>query len=164
MGKKVKIEQVMDEVVSLNNQIRGLEMLLSQKKAVVGKYFEATGNRQLQNDEATVFLSERTSIKYDVQKVVKKLGKKAYAFVDRTYTILDWDGFTRLCSAHGISPKELKQFVFVDKVVNQDKLSKLYEKGEVSLDELSGCYDATVNRSVVLKMKNVNRELTIRKS
>lgn len=163
MSKKVKIEQVMDEVISLNNQIRGLEMLLNQKKAMVGKYFEATGNRQLQNDEATVFLSERTNIKYDVQKVVKKLGKKAYTFVDRTYTILDWKAFTHLCTSHGISQEELKQVVFVEKVVNQDKLSKLYEKGQVSLDELSGCYDATVNKSVVLKMKNVNREFTIRK-
>lgn len=162
--KKVNIDETMDDIVNISNQISGLKMLLSNKKATVAKYFEKSGERSIANDDCVVYIQERTTINYDVEKITKKLGKKVSSlFISKEYRIRDWDRFVCLMKQHGITPDVLRAYVSVDKKVDDKKLSKLYERGVVSLTDLQGCYEATVSKSVALRMKNVDREIPITK-
>ncbi len=159
---KISIDKTMQDIVHINNQLAGLQMLLDQKKAIMAKYFDKTGERSVANDECSVYVQERTHIDYDVDAILELLNQDITdQFVDRTRSVKDWSAFVAMCKRHGITPKELRPYISVSRSVNQEKLSKLYEKGVVSLSDLKGCYTATVKKSVALRMKNVDREIPI---
>lgn len=158
----IDVSKLMDEVVSINNQLTGLKMLLDNKKKVLAKYFEKSGTNQLQNDEATVFVQERTQIEYDMEALQDIIDADLLSqFVDKKYTIPSWSTFVSFCKAHDIKPKQLKPYISVEKQVNQAKLSKLYELGKISVEDLEGCYSATSKKSIVLRMKNTPSDIPI---
>ena len=159
---KISLDKTMQDIVSLNNQIAGLKMLLQHKKDQMAKYFTATGQKSIANDECTVYVQERTKIEYDVDAILESLGKDdAKRFVDWTYTIPDFKRFALFLKSKGITPRDVRPFLSVTKEVNQDKLTKLYEKGEITLEDLDGCYTASVTKSVALRMKNIDKEVPI---
>ena len=149
---KISVDKLMQDIVYINNQISGLKMLLEQKKKIMAKYFDVSGHRSITNDEATCYISEKTNIEYDVEELQNHLSKEIL------------NKFTKLCKEYGIKPKELKEFISVEKKVNQEKLAKLYEKGEVEPAELQGCYTCTVKKSIALRMKNVEKVIPITKA
>lgn len=162
---KISVDKLMQDIVYINNQLSGLKMLLEQKKKIMAKYFDVSGHRSITNDEATCYISEKTNIEYDVEELQNHLSKEILnKFIESNYKIKNWNKFTKLCKEHGIKPKELKEFIFVEKKVNQEKLAKLYEKGEVEPAELQGCYTCTVKKSIALRMKNVEKVIPITKA
>ena len=160
---KVNMNQLMEDVVHINNQIQGLQMLLQNKKSIIAKYFSKSGNRRIDGDEVTAYQQERVKIEYDVERILKKLPKElTLQFVDKSYSILDWKSFTRFCKEKGISPNELRRYILVSSSVNQEKLNALYDRGKIDLNDLKGCYEATTTKSIALKFKNVEREIPIK--
>nr|DAQ11952.1 MAG TPA: TBP-associated factor [Caudoviricetes sp.] len=161
---KVSIDKTMDDIVSIQNQISGLTMLLNQKKQVMAKYFKATGKRSVENENCFVFISERTNIEYDMHALMQALPKELLKyFVETERTIVDYKGLSTFLKDHGISPKELKPYIHVKRSVNQAKLNSLYEHGKLDIKQLAGCYAAEVKRSIVLRMRNVEQEIPIKK-
>ena len=162
---KVNIDKTMSDIVSLQNQITGLQMLLDQKKNIMAKYFDKTGNRSVSNDDCTVFVQERTTINYDVEKIRNRLSKdKCEKFIEseRYVDSENWKTFVNLMKKYNVPPIEMFKSMKTRRVVDQKKLSRMYENGEIELKELKGCYEASVKKSVVLKMKDVNKEIPIK--
>lgn len=163
MGKKISINDTMNDIVSLKNQIAGLNMLLENKKAIMAKYFDKTGNRTISNDDCTVYVAERTNIEYDIDKLKKRLQPHILKqFIVTQREITDWKEFCRVMKKYGIGYVELKDAISKKEVVDQKELTKLYERGDISLDDIKGCYTASVKKSIVLKMNDTNNELTIK--
>ncbi len=161
---KISVDNLMQEIVSINNQITGMKMLLDHKKKIMAKYFDSSGHKSLTNDEATVYVQERTSIQYDIAELEQHLSKGILSqFVESTYKIKNWHKFVKFCKAKGIKAQELKEFISVEKKVDQDKLTKLYERGVVEPAELTGCYTCTVKKNIALRMKNVDATIPITK-
>ena len=161
---KISLDKTMQDIVSLNNQIAGLKMLLQHKKDQMAKYFTVTGQKSVANDECTVYVQERTKIEYDVDAILDAIGKEeAKRFVDWSYSIPDFKRFALFLKSNGITPKDVRPFLSVTKEVNQDKLTKLYEQGEITLEDLEGCYTASVTKSVALRMNKIEKELSITK-
>lgn len=159
---KISLDKTMQDIVSLNNQIAGLKMLLQHKKDQMAKYFTVTGQKSVANDECTVFVQERTKIEYNVDAILETLGKdEAKRFVEWSYSIPDFKQFALFLKSKGITAKDVRPFLSVKKEVNQNKLTKLYEKGEITLEDLDGCYTASVTKSVALRMKNIDKEVPI---
>ncbi len=162
---KVNIDKTMSDIVSLQNQITGLQMLLDQKKNIMAKYFDKTGNRSVSNDDCTVFVQERTTINYDIEKIRNRLTKdKCEKFIEseRYIDSENWKTFVSLMKKYNVPPIEMFKSMKTRRVVDQKKLSRMYENGEIELKELKGCYEASVKKSVVLKMKDVNKEIPIK--
>lgn len=160
--KKVNIGDTMEEIVSLQNQINGLQMLLANKKSLMARYFEKTGKSQVSNSECTVFVQTRTKINYNMMALQEELEEDLLKeFVDKEYKINNWDKFTEIMKKHQVISSEIKPYIDVSRTVNEKKLNKLYEIGKIDIMDLQGCYDAKVSKSVVLKMKNVDREIPI---
>ena len=85
-------------------------------------------------------------------------------FIEKRYEITDWEALTKVLKSAKIKPEQIKQFIHVEKTVNQQKLNSLYEKGEINIEELSGCYSCVVNKSVAFRLKNYNTDkFTVRK-
>lgn len=163
---KVKINDVINDIVHIQNQIAGLNLLLENKKRIVERYFDKTGNRSIENDDCTVYVQERTRINYDIKALEKRLGKsQVSSFVNTKREITDWNLFSDFLRNHGVSRDEfanLKSCISVSKEVSQSKLSSLYESGKISLEDIQGCYDATVKKSIAIRMKNIDKEIPIK--
>ena len=162
---KVSIDKTMSDIVSLQNQITGLQMLLDQKKNIMAKYFDKTGNRSVSNDDCTVFVQERTTVNYDIEKLRNRLTRDKFEKFIESERYVDsdnWKEFVKLMKKYNVPPVEMFKSMKTRRVVDQKKLSRMYENGEISLKDLNGCYEASVKKSVVLKMKDVNKEIPIK--
>ena len=160
---KVSVDQVMDDIVHVQNQINGLTMLLNQKKATMARYFDKSGERSASNDECTVYVQERTNIDYDIDALKQTLPRDQYdSFVVTEHSIDDWKGFCRLLKKHGLTSQEVRPFISITRKVDQQKLNQMYEHGAITIQDLHGCYTATVKKSIVLKLKNTEREIPIK--
>lgn len=160
---KIDMNKLMDDVVHINNQIQGLQMLLQNKKSIIAKYFKKSGNRRIDGEEVIAYQQERVKIEYDVDRILKNLPKELTSqFVDKSYSILDWKSFTRFCKEKNITPNELRRYILISSSVNQDKLNALYDRGKIDLSDLEGCYEATTTKSIALKFKNVEKEIPIK--
>ena len=159
----VSVDQVMDDIVHVQNQINGLTMLLNQKKATMAKYFDKSGERSASNNECTVYVQERTNIDYDIDALKQTLPRDQYdSFVVTEHSIDDWKGFCRLLKKHGLTAQEVRPFISIVRKVDQQKLNQMYEHGAITIQDLHGCYTATVKKSIVLKLKNTEREIPIK--
>ena len=162
MAKKISVDQTMQDIVYLKNQIDGLNMLLTQKKEIMAAYFEKSGNKSVSNDECTVFTTEKCKVDYDVDAICKRLEKSiTEQFIDRTVEIKDMKGLGRVLKKAVLSFSDIRPFLFISKKVNESKLSKLYDKELISLEDLKGCYSSSVTKSVVLRMKNIDSQINI---
>ena len=53
----------------------------------------------------------------------------------------------------GVDPKVFKTFITVQKEVNKKSLEQMYELGEVTLEDIKGCYDVeTINSYIDIKV------------
>ena len=163
MGKKVSIDKTMQDIVYIKNQIDGLTMLLNNKKNIMAKYFEKSGKRSIENDDASVYISERTKIDYDIDKILSKFPKEVTSkFIKSTYTISDWSGFCKYLKKHGIDGPPIKPYISLQREVSEGPLNYMYEHNLITLSDLEGCYDATVIKSITLRVKNTSNEVKIK--
>ena len=86
------------------------------------------------------------SVIFDADKLEKKLGKEAAMnYIDKEYRINDIDGFISLCKSYGMKPTEVKKFINVEKSVNKTRLEQDEELGDISMDDVEGCYTIKKN-------------------
>lgn len=161
MGK-IDLDKIMDDCVSIQNQLDGLSLLLMQKKQTLAKYFDQSGKRQLSNDDCTISVQERTTVDYDIEALSEKLPKNILPLVvEKHFEINDWDAFTKFLKRKGILGQEVRPYISITKNVNKDNLSKLYDQKKLSIKDIQGCYTAKVTKSVVLRLKDAKREINI---
>lgn len=154
-AKKFNVNKQLEEIENLKKQISTLESYLTIKKQEFSQYFKSSGERTASNGSITVYVQQKTSIDYDIAKLEEKLEADLLSeFVDKTYTIPDWKAFKKFLKENDIPAKELKPYISVEKQVNEEKLSKLYDSGEITLQDLEGCYNAKVTNSVAMRLGN----------
>ncbi len=159
---KVDIDHVMDECVSIQNQINGLNLLLVNKKQTLAKYFEVTGKRQISNDDCVVSVQERTTVDYDIDALSEKLPDEILSkIIEKRYEIVDWDKFVKFLKSYGIKSSAIRPHISVTKSINKENLSSLYERKKLSIKDIEGCYTAKITKSVVLRLKNAKQEINI---
>lgn len=159
---KIDIDHVMDECVSIQNQINGLNLLLVNKKQTLAKYFESTGKRQISNDDCVISVQERTTVDYDIDALSEKLPDEILSkIIEKRYEIVDWDKFVKFLKSYGIKSSAIRPHISVTKSINKENLSALYERKKLSIKDIEGCYTAKITKSVVLRLKNAKQEINI---
>lgn len=152
--KQEKVNKILDDIVHLNNQITGLEMLIKGKKEKVKEYFASTGKEQIKHPDVTAFVTTRTKVDYDISSIKKTLDKAIYRkFIKRTYR-LNIKKFKQICSMMNIDYRKFAKAIVISEQIDEEALDKLYENGEITLKDLSGCYDAQVSKSVSFRFPN----------
>ena len=150
--KQVSIDDLLQDCVSLNNQIAGLQLLLKQKKDKITEFMKASGDRQLKSEGVTCYVQERTKITYNVKKMKDELPKELYKqFLRRDAKIYDPQQFIKDIGAAGIPASAFKHSVDFNYIVDEQALSKAYDKGNVTLQDLEGYYDAETTKTVAFR-------------
>ena len=62
--KTATIDDLLQDCVSLNNQIAGLQLLLKQKKDKITEFMKASGETKLKSEGITCYVQERTKVNY----------------------------------------------------------------------------------------------------
>lgn len=99
---------------------------------------------QYQNNDKLVDVKSVTQKKiiWDVEKLEQKLDKEILNEIEeKTYTINNMEGLIKYLKSCGVNPKKFKSFVNVEKKIDQKKFNELSEMGDISLDDVKGCYE-----------------------
>ena len=154
MPKKVNVKQVVEEIGLLKIKIAEFEHMLSEKKKIMSRYFDSSGKSSITSGSTTVYVQTKTTIDYDIPAMKKKLDKDLFdEIVKRQYKVSDIRGLKLFLKKHDIDISDIKEYIEVEQSVDKDRLSKLYETGEITLADLEGCYDAKVTKTVAQRIK-----------
>lgn len=156
----MSIEELVLAAVNLQYKMEEDSIKLSSLKSRIQKYFDDNNKDRVDvhslsgKDCYSVSKQERVNITYDVDKLKKRLNKETFnEITDRKYIITDIDGIVKLLKRAKIKPEEFKQLIDVETTVNREALKQLYSIGEITMDKLKGCYDAKINKSIKIIVK-----------
>lgn len=154
-SKKVNIAKVMDELTALTRQQAMIDTLIVEKRQIMAKYFDKTGQREYKNSEGQIFTQERTDTKFDINGLLKNLPKDlTNQFITRRYIIEgeDWEEFVSYMKENGIKGSDIKEFFRVEKEVDKDALSDMYDHKKITLQQIKPYMDINFKKTLVLKL------------
>lgn len=97
--------------------------------------FEQTGRSY------SVTRVQKVNVQFHVSKLKKALGKDiSERVIQRSYSIIDMPGLISYLKECGVDPQIFKSFINVEERVDQKELDRLEELGEISKDQIEGCY------------------------
>lgn len=97
------------------------------------------------------------SINFDADKIEKKVDKQlASKFIQKEIIIDDWNGFVKYMKELGASLEEIKKYVSAKKTVDKKALENAEKLGQISIEDLKGCY--TVKKSASYLNTKISEE------
>lgn len=146
--RKAKIQ---DEIISLLQSLKSDSAVVSVARKEIGEdYCFIDEDAESGKCDISCKVVRTSKIIFDVQSVIQKIGKKRSSkFIDSDIRIINMDGMAELMKAHGVPFSEFKKLVSVSKSVNLSKLETMNQLGEVSQEELEGCYEIKHDRQYV---------------
>lgn len=95
---------------------------------------------------------EKQKIVWDTQKLVKT---KANSALIKKYIVSDSKMLTKFLKKHGITKKEFLSFFYLELEVDEEKINKMFELGEIALDDIADCY-TVVKQKPFYKIKKID--------
>jgi hypothetical protein len=103
--------------------------------------------------ESTYFkatIVKQKKVNFNVDMIQQIVDKEVFNEIcDKKYELIDYEGLAEYVKSLGGSPKEFKSFVKCTKTINNNKLNQLSELGDISLDDLEGCYTVSENEGYI---------------
>ena len=157
-----KIEKQMHslilETLNLEEKAGKLLLKIDENKDKLKKLFDSEGVSRVDvpaiddtNGSVTVVCkkSERATIKYDAEKLRGRVDKEIFNEVTkRTYKIADIDKMISLIKGAGIRARDFKELLEVDISVDNQAIKRLYDAGEITMDQLNGAYTAKISKTI----------------
>ena len=70
-------------------------------------------------------------------------------FIDKTYTINDFEGLVEYLKTCGVDPIKFKSYLQITENVNQKKLDQLSNLGIINENDIKGCYEVKKNEGYI---------------
>lgn len=153
-----KLEQTIIELKNLNDEEKNHQEEYKTKKRIyeekikkfLGKKQEKSYGFSDSKHKFKATFVENKKVQFNSEMIEQIVDKEVFnEIVDRTYTISNYDGLVDYLKSIGANPKIFKEFIHCEKQINKDKLNQLSELGDISLDDLEGCYTVSVISSYV---------------
>ena len=153
-----KLNQIILDLKKLNdNEKSHQEEYKSKKKMyeekiikLLGKNNERSYDFIQSNRRLKATFVENKKVDFNVEMIEQIVDKDLFEeFVDKTYTISNYEGLVNYLKTLGANPKVFKEFIHCEKQINKSKLNQLSELGDISLDELEGCYSVSITSSYI---------------
>ena len=155
---EAKVRDLIKQTYALEEQAGTLLLKIDENKAKIQKYFDETGSKQMivpidESSEANRNLVckkfERVNVTYDLEKLKEKLDKELLVEITKkTHTVVNMEGLVKLLKKAGIKPSEFKPLISTqEKALNQE-IKRLYDAGEISMEQLKGTFKATISKSI----------------
>lgn len=152
----------MRETRALAKQIELLQSKLDNNKKLIQEYFDKKRINAIQvNAEAentgsgkvlVAMKRERANIEYNIAKLKERLPSHILQkALIKNYIITDIDRLKAMLKACGASAKEFKECIRVEEKANKKQLSQLYSMGDITLEDLQGCYEAEVIKYITIE-------------
>ena len=111
------------------------------------RFLAQTGSRfSTNNCPLKVKNVKQRKVEFDIPKLEKRFEKELLnKFIKKEYKITDWEGLVEYLKSCGVNPKKFLSYVEVTKTVDGKKLDELSELGEITRQDLKGCYTITEN-------------------
>lgn len=156
------IETVVVSLLREEKQVADLLASIEKRKEKIQQYFDKQGVKQvtvqIQNKAHTKFVEfvarkfERTNITYDIAALKQKLDKEILnEVITKKYAITNFEGVVKLLKSYGVPASEFKELIEVIPSVNRDAVKLLYDAGELTLEQLRGCYTAKTTKTIDIK-------------
>jgi hypothetical protein len=91
-------------------------------------------------------LVQSTKVIFDAEAIENKFDKEfCNEVIIKKYTINNYDGLVKYLKSCGVNSKIFKEYISVEKTVDTPTLNNMFDLGELSLDNMQGCYTVTTN-------------------
>lgn len=148
LTKKKNIEKEYQDVVS--------ETLQTFKELKVDSYTLFSDDDYSSAMKTTFTKAKRTSVSFDYEMLKKCIGVKvANLFVDKTYSITDFEKFKAVMKEYDIPFEKVKNYIEIKEQVNTNKLQKAFEKEELELEKIKDCYTLNVTEYMTVRDSKV---------
>lgn len=153
-----KVNNLILETLEIEETIGKLLLKVDENKKQIQKYFDENNIKKLEipiSDDGTKEVkvvckkSERANIKYDVEKLKKKLDSELFLEVtNRTYVVTDINKMISLVRDAGVKARDFKDLIEAKITPDSQAIKRLYEVGELTMKQLEGTFTATISKSI----------------
>lgn len=90
----------------------------------------------------------KTNVEWFPEKVAEAIPEELSAgVIDKRYEVTSWQALVNAMKKYGVPANEVIPYIAVEKTVNVAALEQLNELGDVSQEDLEGCYKVNVKSS-----------------
>lgn len=83
---------------------------------------------------------QKSDVMFYPDKLERALGDFGKEVIAKKYEIADMKGLVSYLKEHNVNPKIFKSFLTISKSVDKHKLERLEELGEITAEQIKGCY------------------------
>lgn len=154
----MKIKDLMLKIESNKRKIQELnEETSNLSKELINKLQSKKLKNYILEDEESLLnatVVERNALSFNLDMLKKKLGKASFNEITESNVEVDKAELRELFSSNPGLKKELKSALTITKVLNENKLKKLIDKGEISKEEIEGTYEVKTSNYLRLERKS----------
>ena len=154
----MKIKDLMLKIESNKRKIQELnEETSNLSKELINKLQSKKLKNYILEDEESLLnatVVERNALSFNLDMLKKKLGKANFNEITESNVEVDKAELRELFSSNPGLKKELKSALIITKVLNENKLKKLIDKGEISKEEIEGTYKVKTSNYLRLERKS----------
>lgn len=146
-----KFVKALQKYKIINESIKNLQDNQAKTREYIFGYVKKFGSQEYEGSKC--YIQDRSKILYDIDKIKRRFGKRIKSFIDDKLTF-DTSYFLSVCKQQGIDYHlflKKGQYERSEKV-NEKNLSQLIDKGEISYEEMKGCYTVEENSSLVIRL------------
>ncbi len=119
-------------------------------KNIFGKKDLKTYDFKESNTYYKATLVEPKKIEFNADMIEQIVDKEIFDEIcEKKYEIIDYVGMVEYLKTLGAKPKDFKKFIHCEKTINKNKVDQLGDLGDLSLDDLEGCYTLTKSSAYV---------------
>lgn len=151
----IGLNDIVEQTFHFESTIYDLTQKVNKNKREIKKGLGKKDSLTIKTDDNKDFLvSRNTDVKLEffADKLQKSLDKDKFKrIVNKKVVVDDLEGLIQLLKENGVSPKQFKKYISTEHSVDVDKLDHLVEIGEISIEDIHGCYKADFNEEIKIR-------------
>ncbi len=68
--------------------------------------------------------------------------------IDKKYIIINMPSLKGLLKKHNVPVKDFRKTLLIEELVNRENIKRLFDMGEVTKEDLKGCYTAKLTKTI----------------
>ncbi len=160
--EKQTIEKLIEDLVDTQKLVKLYNEKYNELRSQLQEIFDKNDLKSFEaGSESTQYratLVERVYVDYFIDMLKKKLSKeKRNKIIKKQYKISNIEKLIKLAKEYGIPKEEIKDIVDVEEYVDKEQIQQMSSTGDLSIEEIEGCYAARVQKHIQIAEKKKNK-------
>lgn len=155
---KKDISELTNRVITLQNASKLLNEQYNESRSKLQGLFDKLQLKSFSTEPTEdgkrykVTLVERVNITFFADRLKRKLSKELYdEITEKKYEVTNINRLIKLAKEYGISKEEIKECITVKEEVSKDKMKQMSSLGDIKLDQIVGCYNASISKHIQIR-------------